>query len=139
MPFHVLLVDDNDDHRFLARRALAPLVRDDGVVLHTAADGDEGLARAWSEPAPHLVLLDIKMPRRDGFDVLRALRADARTARLPVVMLTSSENGQDVARARELGADEHVTKPLDAQLFASTLRGVVASWAARVRAGPLGR
>lgn len=133
-PLHVLLVDDNEDHRFLTRRALAALALDGRLVLHAACDGEEGLARARADPRPGLVLLDIKMPRCDGFDVLRELRADPRTAGLAVVLFTSSENGRDVARARELGADGYVTKPLDAHEFADAVRRVVDEWAARLRA-----
>jgi CheY-like chemotaxis protein len=121
----VLVVDDNDDHRFLTRRALAQA---QDVALAFARDGEEALAACWSAPRPDLVLLDIKMPRKDGFEVLAALRADSRTASLPVVMLTSSENGGDVARAKALGADDYVTKPLDAKTFGERVRAILASW-----------
>ena len=126
MTLHVLVVDDNDDHRFLTRRVLG---REEGLVLLFAADGEEGLAacRAGS-PRPDLVLLDIKMPRKDGFEVLAALRSDPRTRSLPVVMFTSSENGGDVARATSLGADDYVTKPLDARAFGDAVRGIRARW-----------
>ena len=126
MPFHVLLVDDNDDHRFLTRRALAQA---EGVSLLLARDGEEALeACRRSAPRPDLVLLDIKMPRKDGFEVLAALRADALTRDLRVVMFTSSENGGDVARARSLGADDYVTKPLDARGFGDAVRDILARW-----------
>lgn len=131
MAFRVLLVDDNDDHRFLARRALARLA--DPPVLSTARDGEEALAACLHGERPDLVLLDIKMPRRSGFEVLAALRADPATRGLPVVMFTSSENGGDVARARELGADDYVTKPLDPAAFGDTVRAVVDAWRTRLR------
>jgi CheY-like chemotaxis protein len=122
---HVLVVDDNDDHRFLTRRALA---QSPEVTLLFARDGEEALLVCRGPTRPDLVLLDIKMPRKDGFEVLAALRADPRTASLPVVMLTSSENGGDVARAKALGADDYVTKPLDAKTFGERVRGIVAAW-----------
>lgn len=125
----VLLVDDNDDHRFLSRRALAALPPERRVALTLAPDGDEALARCRAPgPLPDLVLLDIKMPRRDGFEVLAALRADPATRGLPVVMFTSSENGGDVARAKSLGADDYVTKPLDPRAFGEAVRALVDRW-----------
>lgn len=125
MSLRVLVVDDNDDHRFLTRRALSQA---QDVALSFARDGDEALALCRAEPRPDLVLLDIKMPRKDGFEVLAALRADPRTAGLLVVMLTSSENGGDVARAKALGADDYVTKPLDARTFGDHVRGILSAW-----------
>lgn len=132
-PLRVLLVDDNDDHRFLARRALSSLPPSAGVDLALARDGEEALARCAAPPRPDLVLLDIKMPRRDGFEVLAALRADPATRDLPVVMFTSSENGGDVARARALGADEYVTKPLDPRAFGEAVRGILQRWGPEAR------
>lgn len=132
-PLQVLLVDDNPDHRFLTRRALKPLEATLALEVAVAEDGEEALRLALAAATPGLVLLDIKMPRLDGFQVLGALRADARTARLPVVMFTSSENRADVERARSLGADDYVTKPLDAQAFQEKVRQVVSLWAARAR------
>lgn len=130
----VLLVDDNEDHRFLARRALAALRGELPVEVETAGGGDEAIARLLhAAPLPDLVLLDIKMPLRDGFDVLRALRADPRTRELPVVMMTSSENAADVARARELGANDYVTKPMDPAAFRQTLHALARAWSARLR------
>lgn len=123
----VLLVDDNPDHRFLTQRALAGLRDEVEVLVVAAADGREALARAWGDPplAPDLVLLDIKMPGMTGFDVLRALRADPRTASLRVVMLTSSENAKDVEEARALGADDYVMKAMDPQAFREALAAAV--------------
>jgi CheY-like chemotaxis protein len=124
----VLLVDDNDDHRFLSRRALAALPDGRKVALLLAPDGEDALRQCAADPLPDLVVLDIKMPRKDGFEVLAALRADPRTRGLPVVMFTSSENGGDVARATSLGADDYVTKPLDARAFGDAVRGLVERW-----------
>ncbi|MGH3101701.1 MAG: response regulator, partial [Thermoleophilia bacterium] len=95
----ILLVEDDDDHVFLIRRALADL--DDLVVsVEVAADGEqatERLARARFEPGgrPDLVLLDLKMPRMDGLELLGRIRADEATRDLPVVVLTSSERRED--------------------------------------------
>lgn len=131
MTFTVLLVDDNFDHRFLTKRALKPLVDEGKLAVVVAEDGEEAWTRLAGGLAPSLVLLDIKMPRRDGFELLRDIRGDAALAKLRVVMFTSSENRLDVDRARELGADDYVTKPLDAREFQAKVRETVAAWAAR--------
>lgn len=128
MTLRILIVDDNPDHRFLAQRVLKSLATQLPLELATADDGEEALARVAAQ-LPDLVLLDIKMPRRDGFDVLAALRRDPRTASLPIVMFTSSEAGADVARATALGASGYMTKPLDAKAYGEALRACVASWA----------
>src|SRR5581483_10849332 len=99
----VLVVDDNPDHRFLAARVLKGLAAEMPLDVAFAQDGDDALARLARE-TPDLVLLDIKMPRVSGFDVLEATRRDPRTASLPIVVFTSSEAGADVERARALGA-----------------------------------
>lgn len=125
----VLVVDDNQDHRFLTKRALAPL----HVDVVTASDGEQALdwalGRRGRGPAPDFVLLDVKLPGMDGFDVLKRLRAEASTSRLPVVMFTSSENAADQRRAKELGADGFLTKPLDAASFTALVRATVGEWA----------
>jgi len=135
MTFRVLLVDDNFDHRFLTKRALRGLEAEGRIALDVAEDGEEAWARLQAGPAPDLVLLDIKMPRRDGFELLRDIRAHPALRHLHVVMLTSSENRLDLERARELGANEYVTKPLDAREFQEKMRDTVAACLARHAAG----
>lgn len=132
----ILLVDDNADHRFLAKRALAALAPELPLDVEVADDGEEAVERLADEtrPLPDLLLLDIKMPRRDGFQVLEAVRGSARTNRLIVVMMTSSENAADVARARALGADDYVTKEMDPRAFRAAVHDVVRRWAAHLSA-----
>ncbi len=127
----ILVVDDNADHRFLTQRVLKGLAPEVPLAVDFAEDGEAGLERLQGE-LPDLVLLDIKMPRKDGFDVLEAVRKDPRTAALPVIMFTSSEVGADVDRARALGASDYVAKPLDAKSFAEGLRACVLRWARRL-------
>ncbi len=124
-------MDDNFDHRFLTKRALKPLEEAGQLRIIIAEDGESALERLEAGLVPSLVLLDIKMPRRDGFEVLSALRASATTRALPVVMFTSSENRTDVERALELGADDYVTKPLDAREFQEKVRALVSAWLAK--------
>lgn len=134
----ILLVDDNEDHRFLTKRALAALRDELPVEPEVARDGQEALDRLLGpqdDALPDLVLLDIKMPRKDGFEVLEALRANPRTRGLHVVMMTSSENAADVARATALGADGYLTKAMDPAAFRVAIHTLVRQQAARKEAG----
>lgn len=118
----VLLVDDNEDHRWLMRRALAPLK--DRIRIRLAEDGPSALAAVEAE-VPGIVLLDVKMPGMDGFEVLRRLRMADRTKDVPVFLFTSSDSLADIERASALGANGLVTKPLDPASFGRVLRATL--------------
>ncbi len=123
----VLLVEDNPTDEKLALRAFAR----SGVTIEIAVarDGADALARLLGGGAmPQVVLLDLKLPRVDGLEVLRRLRADARTKLLPVVVLTASKEEEDLARAYALGANAYVRKPLDFNEFAETARTLLRFW-----------
>jgi CheY-like chemotaxis protein len=116
----ILLVDDNADDVLLVRRAFERAGV--GDILHVTKDGLDATAYLTGEPPyldrfkhplPALVLLDIKMPIMDGFDVLVWIRRQPQFAKLPVIMLTSSDVIRDVNRAYKLGADSFLVKPLD--------------------------
>jgi two-component system, response regulator len=129
----VLLVEDDEDHVFLVRRALADLPGAE-VTVEVAGDGEqavERLARARFTPGgpPQLVLLDLKMPRMDGLEVLRGIRADQAAAGLPVVVLTSSERQEDREEALRLGATWFVCKPTDGRRFRSEIQQLADRWA----------
>lgn len=104
----ILLVEDDAD---LVELAVHWLERD-GYAVQATGDGQEALARLAADPLPDLVLLDVMIPHVTGFEVLQKLRADARTKALPVVMMTSFSREKDVARGRELGANDYIVKPL---------------------------
>jgi two-component system, response regulator len=128
----ILLVEDDDDHVFLIRRALADVEGVD-VTIEVAGDGDqaiERLIRSRFEPGgrPQLVLLDLKMPRMDGLEVLRQLRADEAARGLPVVVLTSSERPEDREDAVALGASWFVCKPTDGRRLRSEIQQLAAHW-----------
>jgi len=130
---HVLLVEDDADHVFLVRRALADVPGTE-VTVEVAGDGEqasERLARTWFGPGrrPQLVLLDLKMPRMDGLEVLRRIRADEATAELPVVVLTSSERPEDREAAVAAGATWFVCKPLDGRRFRAEVQQLADRWA----------
>lgn len=102
----LLIADDEDGIRTLVKMTL------DGESLEIleAADGDQALAMA-REHLPDVVLLDVMMPRRSGFDVCRALKSDPATAEIAVVLLTAKAQSADIEEGRAAGADDYFTKP----------------------------
>jgi CheY-like chemotaxis protein len=116
----VLLVDDDEDYLFVARRAIERAKL--RVDVRVTRDGDEalrvlGLRPGGVEPAsPHtvvVVMLDLRMPGLSGLDVLRQIRENDRTRELPVVVVSTSDQPDDVARSYELGANSYVVKQMD--------------------------
>jgi CheY-like chemotaxis protein len=112
----ILVADDNDDVRELVMLVLARV-----AVVVEAADGDRALVLA-RHLRPDLVVLDVQMPGPDGIDVCRALKADPRTAAMPVVLLTARDAPAVRARARAAGADAYVTKPFRPTAFLALVR-----------------
>ena len=105
---NVLIVDDEPDLVALVTRWLERA----GYKVANAATGPAALEALAADPLPDLVLLDVMLPRIDGFALLKRLRAEERTRRLPVVIVSSFTRDQDVARGMELGADDYLVKPL---------------------------
>lgn len=131
----ILLVEDNPDDRELTLRAFERHHIANEVV--TAADGAEALdylfatgAYAGRNPTriPQLVLLDLKLPKVDGLEVLRRMRADVRTQFIPVVVLTSSREERDLIQSYELGANSYVRKPVDFTEFVEAARQLGLYW-----------
>jgi two-component system response regulator len=130
----ILLVEDNPDDAELALRAFAKSKIKNDIVL--ARDGVEALdylfatgSHAGRAPGlPEIVLLDLNLPRLDGLEVLRRLRADERTRYLPVVVLTSSGQDQDILRSYDLGANSYVRKPVDFGQFVDAARQLGLYW-----------
>ena len=131
----ILLVEDNPDDEALTLRALKRAkIRNEVVV---ARDGVEALDYLFGTGAhagrdtglmPQVVLLDLKLPKVDGLDVLRRLRADERTRFLPVVILTSSNEERDRIDGYKLGANSYVRKPLDFTRFADAVQHLGLYW-----------
>ena len=129
----ILLVEDSQDDAELVILAL----REAGVVsrVDVVRDGEEALEYLFDAPGrdatpalPLLVLLDIKLPKIDGFAVLRTIRREERTRMLPAVILSSSTVQEDIARAYELGANSYVCKPVEFSGFSDTVRQVGLYW-----------
>lgn len=124
----ILLVEDNPDDLELTLRAL----RQHRLAnrIEVARDGAEALAflGAASAPLPKVVLLDLKLPKVSGLEVLEAIRADDRTRTLPVVVLTSSREEPDVKRCYELGVNSYIVKPVDFDAFVKAVADVGLYW-----------
>lgn len=120
----ILLVEDNPDDEALTLRAFHKnrianevIVARDGVEALDYLFGTGSHAGRDLKVAPAVVLLDLKLPRVDGLEVLRRVRADARTNLLPVVILTTSREQQDIYEAYQLGANSYIRKPVDFEKF----------------------
>lgn len=116
----VLVVDDTAANR----RLYSGILGKAGYQVETASDGLEALSHIQEE-CPSLVLLDFVMPRLDGVAVLRRMRADARYARVPVVMLTSSTSPDDVDDALEAGANDYITKPVNSRILLTRIKSLI--------------
>ena len=125
----VLVADDNEDHLVLTVRALQE-VPDVQLDIETATDGEEALDAVFGERPPNLILLDIKMPKLNGLEVLERVKADDRLCRIPVVVLTSSERPEDVDATYRLGGNSYVTKPSTGAGLREGLRRVSSYWTA---------
>jgi len=120
----ILLAEDDDGHATLVERNLRRAGLDNGFTR--LRDGQEALDFLLGPDAVHcescILLLDIKMPRVDGVEVLRRLKNDARTATLPVVMLTTTDDPREVERCYQLGCNVYVTKPVEYEQFIEAVK-----------------
>ena len=125
----VLIAEDDEDTRFFLERSLQKAgVRNPVKIVNDGQQALDYLQKDDSHKTPRIVLLDIKMPGVDGFDVLKRVRADPRLSRLPVVMLSNSNDGRDVNRAYDLGANSYVVKPSDPDQLQSVLTRIHNYW-----------
>lgn len=131
----ILLVEDNADDELLTVRAFKKsnianevVVVRDGVEALDWLHGTGEHAGRDTTIDPQLILLDLKLPRLDGLEVLRRIRADERTALLPVVVMTSSQEEEDVIRSYELGANSYLRKPVDFERFVEAAKSVGMYW-----------
>jgi two-component system, response regulator len=128
----ILLVEDNEDDIELTLIAFRRQQLANELVI--ARDGQEaleilhGTPSRPAQPLPAVVLLDLKLPRRDGFEVLDAIRAHPRTHLLPVVVLTSSAQERDRLKTYRLGANSYIVKPVDFEQFLEAARQIGMYW-----------
>jgi two-component system response regulator len=131
----ILLVEDNPNDEALTLRAFKKHnIRNEVVVVRDGAEALDWLFARGTHAGrdetvlPQVVLLDLKLPKVSGLEVLRAIRADPRTRRLPVVLLTSSKEDHDVTTGYDLGANSYVCKPVDFAEFADAIRQLGLYW-----------
>ena len=141
----ILLVEDNPDDETLTLRALSKNKILNEIVV--ARDGAEALDYLFGTGAhagrdttiqPQLILLDLKLPKIDGLEVLQRLRADPRTALLPVPILTTSNEERDVVTSYKLGVNSYVRKPVDSDSFIEAVRQLGLYWLVLNTAPPTG-
>ena len=131
----ILLVEDNPDDEALTLRALQKnkitnevVVAHDGVQALDYVFGTGAYAGRDTSVAPQIILLDLKLPKIDGLEVLRRLRSDPRTKLTPVVILTSSNEERDLLAGYDFGANSYVRKPVDFDQFAEAVRYLGLYW-----------
>jgi two-component system, response regulator len=131
----ILLVEDNPDDEALTMRAFKKSHLANDIIV--ARDGVEALDYLFGTGAyegrnvadkPHLILLDLKLPRLDGMDVLKRIRADERVNLIPVVVLTSSREQEDMIRSYALGANSYIRKPVDFNQFVQAVQQLGLYW-----------
>jgi two-component system response regulator len=135
LQIEILLVEDNNEDLELTLHAL----RKENLAnhIHIARDGEEALdflfcngtfSRHASHPRLKLVLLDLKLPKVDGMEVLRRMKSDPRTQTIPVVILTSSKEERDLINGYNLGVNSYIQKPVDFDQFRSTVKHAGLYW-----------
>ena len=126
----ILLVEDDPDHELLTIRALRKSNIANEIMV--ARDGEEAIAALFPEaenaPTPQVILLDLKLPKVDGLEVLRRIRESERTRMLPVVILTSSDEESDIVRSYKLGVNSYIRKPVNFTEFAEATRQLGMYW-----------
>ena len=133
--FTVLLVEDDLNDIFLVKRAFK--MAQIPTPLQVVTDGQEAISYVRGEgkyadretyPLPHLIVMDIKMPRKSGFDVLEWVKSGATLRRIPVVIVSSSDNPSDINRAYELGANAYMVKPVNFRAVERLFTSITHYW-----------
>jgi CheY-like chemotaxis protein len=122
MSHRILLVEDNPQNRYL----VTFLLDKHGYVVDVAEDGEQALEMLAGEPLPDLILMDMQLPRIDGYEATRRIKADPRLRRIPLVALTAHSMKGDQDKALDAGCDEYVTKPVDAEGLVALIARMIA-------------
>lgn len=120
----ILIVDDDEGHAILIRENLESAGVRDRIVHFRDGQAilDFFAQRPPDDPETYLILLDIRMPKIDGIEVLRRLKADPKLAKIPVIMLTTTDDAREIARCYRLGCNVYIQKPVDYDQFADAIR-----------------
>ena len=134
-PINLLLVEDNDAHAEMVKRSFEQ--HEIANTIHHVDDGQKALDYIFNQgdyidtkqfPSPHCVLLDLRLPRVDGLEVLRQIKTNDLTRRIPVVILTTSAADKDIARSYEYHANSYVVKPMDFTQFEDLMETIGSYW-----------
>lgn len=142
MPRAILMADDDPDDRLLLQEA-----RDEAGLdsdLYFVEDGEdlldflrhEGKYAEQTTPLPGLILLDLNMPRKDGREALREIRADVTLRRIPIVVLTTSKSEEDIYRSYDMGANSYITKPVSFEALVTMVQLLGQYWLTTVELPP---
>jgi CheY-like chemotaxis protein len=132
-PMEILLVEDNEDDILLEQEARADAILVN--LMYVVRDGDEAIiylrrqGKYHNAQVPGLILLDINMPKKNGFEVLNEIKADPALMHIPVVMLTTSDSESDIVKSYAKGACSFITKPMDFDKFREVIRQFALYWA----------
>jgi len=142
-PIEILLIEDNPGDADLAREALETSKLYNS--LHVVGDGEEAMAYLQNQgkyadaPHPDLILLDLNLPKKDGREVLAEIKADDDLRRVPVVVLTTSSDEQDILKSYNLHANCYITKPIDLEQFIRVVQSIQDFWFSIVVLPPNGK
>lgn len=129
-PVEILLIEDNPDHAALTLRALKKNNLTNEIQV--LRDGEEALEFLFNgkglQSAPKVILLDLKLPKVDGIEVLRRIRQDPHTKTIPVVVLTTSREDKDLRECYRLGVNSYIMKPVDFQQFTEAVKSLGMYW-----------
>ncbi len=130
----ILVVEDSKSDVMIIKRALRKSGTEIKCELSVAIDGDEALDFLYRRgefedaPRPDLILLDLRLPKKDGLDVLSTIKKDEKLRRIPVIVLTNSTYEEDMARAYDSGAASYMNKPMDSKDFERLIQTVQEYW-----------
>lgn len=124
MAFKVLLVEDNPQNRYL----VTFLLEHNGYEVVSAEDGEAALL-AVEEHAPDLILMDVQLPKMDGYEATRRIKANKRFSDIPLVALTAHSMKGDRAKALDAGCDDYITKPVDAEQLLNSIKTLLGTGA----------
>jgi CheY-like chemotaxis protein len=131
-PLQILLVDDNEDDIIIVQEAFAEV--GNAKIMHTVLDGEDALMYLRCEGPyqgackPGLILLDINMPKKNGFEVMQAMKADPHLRSIPIIMLTMSDREEDILRSYTYGASSYIRKPVDLDQFHAVIKQFDVYW-----------